>query len=587
MNPYSHLLKTAWKYSTGRRGLLVMSYVLFAIANVITMLEPLVFAKVVNVVQMGGPDILWNATKWLLFYSSMLLFFWIFQGPARNIERVNSFHIRKNFTKDMYRIVTRLPKRWHRDHHSGQTYDKIQKGHRAISDFTNNAYRHLESGIQFIVAFILILYFLPVYGGVAALLAIIAIVVLLRFDTVLAKSIAQANEAEHSVAATLFDYISNITTIITLRLAGRTETELEKKILRVFPPFRKSASVNEWKYFAVSGFVTIIRFAVMFLYIFDQVRAGNVILLGSLMAVYQYAERLTGGYFHMAGLHEEIVTQSTGLHAIDSILDADREFHLSEKDTMADDKQWQTIEIKNLWFKYEDTEQHAVHHIDNIAMTIPHGSRIALVGASGSGKSTLLNVLRGTEETDRVEITIDGKPYKNLSVLSETTTLFPQDPEIFENTIEYNITAGIEYNIDEVMRACDTASFSAVLGRLPQGLQSNIKEKGVNMSGGEKQRLALVRGIFAAKDSSIILMDEPTSSIDTVNELEIFKKIFSHFHDRAIIASVHRLHLLTMFDEVYVISSGKIVQRGPFATLVTHEGPLKEMWEKYRSHTQD
>ena len=106
------------------------------------------------------------------------------------------------------------------------------------------------------------------------------------------------------------------------------------------------------------------------------------------------------------------------------------------------------------------------------------------------------------------------------------STLIPQDPEIFDNTIEYNITAGLSHRVEDVEIAAEIACFSKVLARLSDGLQTDIKEKGVNLSGGEKQRLALARGVFAARDSSLILLDEPTSSVDPVNEAEIYRNLF-------------------------------------------------------------
>ncbi|MFS6706504.1 ATP-binding cassette domain-containing protein, partial [Staphylococcus aureus] len=128
--------------------------------------------------------------------------------------------------------------------------------------------------------------------------------------------------------------------------------------------------------------------------------------------------------------------------------------------------------------------------------------------------------------------------------LARHVTLIPQEPEIFENTIEYNVTLDTEQSTAEIMEDIRIARFANVLERLPRGLETNIAEKGVNLSGGEKQRLALARGIFAAKSSDIILMDEPTSSVDPGNERQIYEELFRHFSDRCILSSIHKLHLL-------------------------------------------
>jgi ABC-type multidrug transport system fused ATPase/permease subunit len=120
-----------------------------------------------------------------------------------------------------------------------------------------------------------------------------------------------------------------------------------------------------------------------------------------------------------------------------------------------------------------------------------------------------------------------------------------------------------------------------VLARLPAGLKTDIAEKGVNLSGGEKQRLAVARGVFAARSSDIILLDEPTSSVDPVNELLMYEKIFSEFADRCIVSSIHRLHLLRLFDHVIVMQEGRIVEEGaPHTLLQQSKGILAGMMER-------
>jgi ABC-type multidrug transport system fused ATPase/permease subunit len=178
-----------------------------------------------------------------------------------------------------------------------------------------------------------------------------------------------------------------------------------------------------------------------------------------------------------------------------------------------------------------------------------------------------------------LKLEADSKSYDKLDVLSDYITLFPQEPEIFENTIEYNITLGLPFSNEEVMRVCETAHFSEVVEQLPSGLLSSIREKGVNLSGGQKQRLALARGVLAAKDSDIILLDEPTSSVDPKTELLIYERMFQDFSDKAIVSALHRLHLLVHFDYVYVMENGRVVDEGTFEYLRENSAPFQEMWK--------
>ena len=146
--------------------------------------------------------------------------------------------------------------------------------------------------------------------------------------------------------------------------------------------------------------------------------------------------------------------------------------------------------------------------------------------------------LRGLYEPQKGSLTINEKKACDLKTLGTMTTLMPHDPEIFENTIEYNITMGLSHPKSAVKEALRISCFDKVLSKLPEGLATDNREKGVNLSGGERQRLALARNILAAKDSDIILMDEATGSIDMNNEKEIFQNILSYFKDKTIIASI-------------------------------------------------
>ena len=216
--------------------------------------------------------------------------------------------------------------------------------------------------------------------------------------------------------------------------------------------------------------------------------------------------------------------------------------------------------------------------LHNIRLQIAKGQKVALIGQSGSGKSTLLSVLRGLYPPQPgMVIRIDDTEY-SMETLHDKITQFPQEPEIFENTIAYNVTMGLPATDDDIRLACEIAHFNEVVDQMPNGLQTDIKEKGVNLSGGQKQRLALARGILAAKDSEIILLDEPTSSVDPKTEAAIYDKLFKMFEGKAMISSMHRLHLLEHFDYIYILESGRVFDEGTFDELMLRSELFKTLW---------
>ena len=580
-NPYLNLLQTIWKFAAGMRGKLIFIYILFILSNLVRMIEPLILGKFLNVIQKGGPDVLRTSTILLGFYAFLNLINWSFHGPARCIERDLSFKIYKNFKEKMFQIITALPLKWHKNNHSGKTIDKVEKSSRALKNFTDEIYVYFESIIPFIFSFIAIILIMKwssvflIFFGFAVILAIF------NFDKILIATMKKQNKLGHQVSSTFYDYISNITTVITLRLEKMAQKEFVQKILNVFPVYKKHIVANEIKWFTVSMTMTSAQFTIILFYVHQTFSVNSTIMIGNLMMLYSYMDKFIDVFFGMAWKYEHLVMCSTDILTVNNIYEAEKKF--SEKTKIKKIKKWEKIKIKNCFFKYKD-EKNEIHTLEKINLNLTKNKKIALIGESGSGKSTLMILLRGLDVANKIEIEVDEKKFSDSRIFSEITTLIPQDPEIFENTIKYNITLGIESRKSEIEKAIKLAAFEKVVAKLPKKIDTNIREKGVNFSGGEKQRLALARGIFAAKKSSIILLDEPTSSVDAKNEQQIYKNLLENFRDRCIISSIHKLHLLPLFDEIYFLEKGKILERGSFQNLISKNGHFQKMWKNYQKN---
>jgi ABC-type bacteriocin/lantibiotic exporter with double-glycine peptidase domain len=251
---------------------------------------------------------------------------------------------------------------------------------------------------------------------------------------------------------------------------------------------------------------------------------------------------------------------------------------------------WKRIRVQSLNFSHKENYSSSARSssLHDISIVFEKGKRIALIGESGSGKSTLMALLRGLYFPNAgTRVIVDGVPM-SINSIANSITLFPQEPEIFESTIEHNITLGLPFHHGDVMDVCRKALFDEIVDQLPNGLQSNIQEKGVNLSGGQKQRLALARGILAAKSSDIVLLDEPTSSVDFKTERKIYANLFEECKDKVLISSLHRLHMLEHFDYIYVLQRGRIIDEGTFDDLRLRSPSFRETWRHHQeSTTQD
>ena len=238
-----------------------------------------------------------------------------------------------------------------------------------------------------------------------------------------------------------------------------------------------------------------------------------------------------------------------------------------------------SMEIKNLCFKYTDKAKK--YNLNGIDFKMIQGQKIALIGGSGSGKSTFLKILKSLEVPNSAELYVNDQKIHHFAGLCEKTTLIPQEPEIFDNTVEYNITFGIKYPKNLIEKVIKISRFDEVIPLLPNGLKSNLAEKGVNLSGGQKQRLAVARGLLAALDSEVLLLDEPTSSLDSTNEMKVYKSILQEFNDKTVISVLHKLNLLNLFDYIYMFEKGKVVFHGTYDD-IQKETCFKELLKNYK-----
>lgn len=582
-NPYISMLLTSWKYAYQERPRYVLIYLMFGASNVIDALQPLIWGWLINELQQKGAKVLQSAWIYIALYMIIHLSSWFFHGIGRIKERKLAFNISRNFLQELYHKTLHLPVKWHQDNHSGATINRVRKAYDALKEFFENGFMYINALAKFGFSFIAMLYFSPLYGSIAIALGFFAIFLIVQFDKPFIKALEETNEKEHAVSSNLFDSLSNIITVITLRLEKRMESGLMQKIQDIFQPFRRKILINEWKWFFVDLVVALIYCTILGGYIHQTYLPGQVFLVGGLITLIMFVERFTSVFHDIAWQYTQIVSFHTNVQTASNITDAYDRWHLPES-TEKLPKNWKSIHLKHLNFQHELDETPAENvfrpGLNDLEIEFARGRKVALIGESGSGKSTLLSLLRGLYPPQAgIEVWVDGEERNNLDLISSHVTLFPQEPEIFENTIEYNITLGLPFSATEIEHVCDTAHFGEVVQQLPGGLASNIREKGVNLSGGQKQRLALARGVLAARDSDIVLLDEPTSSVDPKTEMLIYEKMFAEFSDKAVLSSLHRLHLLTFFDYVYILQDGKVIDQGTFEYL-RHNSPIfQDMWK--------
>ncbi len=486
--------------------------------------------------------------------------------------------IMKKIVNDGIYKVSRFSTDWHANSFAGSTIRKITRGKWAFDAFGDTLYMGLFPALM-VVTGITILQALhwPVMGLVFLVTSIVYIVVstLLAIHYVAPKN-REFVDQDSKVGAVLAD---TITCNSVVKAFG--SEELEDKTVRKSTTKWRTTIYQLWMRGVHTDMIQSLMLTVMLFVVFSlaihywsigKATIGDFsFVMSSYFMVYGY----------IRGIGQQIRHLQKSINEMEDVVEfASQDLGISDKENAKDlIVPKGGIAFNNVTFKY-DNQHDAVYNA--LSVQIKPGEKLGLVGHSGSGKSTFVKLLQRLYDIDEGQIIVDGQDISDVtqSSLRQEMSIVPQDPILFHRSLADNIAYGRQdASLDEIKQAAKLANASLFIDSLPEGYETMVGERGVKLSGGERQRVAIARAILA--DKPILILDEATSSLDSITESLIQEAIENLMEGRTTIMIAHRLSTIQKADRILVFDKGKIIEEGTHSELIKiADGQYKELFDK-------
>jgi ABC-type transport system involved in Fe-S cluster assembly fused permease/ATPase subunit len=489
----------------------------------------------------------------------------------------------RRISLEVFRHLHALSLRFHLERQTGGMTRDIERGTRGVHSLISYS---LYSIIPTLIEVTLVLTLLAVkfdvwfagITGIALVFYIFFTVTVTEWRTQFRKTMNELDSSAHSRA---IDSLLNYETVKYFNNEEFEAARYDENLLR----YRRAAikSQNTLSLLNAGQQLIIAIGLVAMLWRATQGVVDGHMTLGDLVMVNAFMIQLYIPLGFLGVIYREIKQ---------SLTDLDKMFVLMEKEReIADEPGAQPLVIgespavrfENVNFAY-DPARPILH---NVSFEIPPGKTVAVVGSSGAGKSTLARLLYRFYDVQQGRITIAGQDIKQVtqSSVRQAIGIVPQDTVLFNDTVEYNIAYGKPgATHEEVEEAARSARIHSFIASTPLGYQTMVGERGLKLSGGEKQRVAIARTLL--KNPPVVIFDEATSALDSANERAIQTELRAAAQNKTTLVIAHRLSTVVDAHEILVMDGGRIVERGTHAQLLESEGAYARMWALQQSSAE-
>ena len=566
------LLPYLWGYKL-RIGIALLFLVLAKLANIAV---PITLKSIIDALDLNNQtsQLIVVPISLLIAYGALRLSMTIFQELRNSVFAKASQRATRQIALEVFEHLHRLPLHFHLDRQTGGLSRDIERGTSSISQLLSSLiFTILPTLFEIIVVFFILF---AKFDGWFVSIAITTVVIYGLYTYFLTnwrlKYRVAMNQADSKANNAAIDSLLNYETV---KYFGNEQFE-HKRYDEHLQTWEKT-SVKSILSLALlnvgQGLIIAIGITSLILLAANQVADGKI-TLGDFVMIYAFMLQLYVPLNFLGMIFGTIKRCLTDMQRMFNLLGEPQEITGDISDTPIDLTQ-PTLQFEKVSFAYNANRQ----ILFDVNFTVPAGQTVAVVGASGSGKSTIARLLFRFYNVTQGSIKINNHDIRHISIdtLRQAIGVVPQDTVLFNDTIEYNIRYGQpDATFEQVQHASKMAHLHSFISKLPKQYETTVGERGLKLSGGEKQRVAIARTIL--KNSPILILDEATSSLDSKSEQAIQKALELVSKDRTTLVVAHRLSTVMNADNIIVLEQGRIAEQGKHKELLKKGGRYAELW---------
>jgi ABC-type transport system involved in Fe-S cluster assembly fused permease/ATPase subunit len=569
------LLKTLWPYLMIHKARVIIAMALLVGAKGVAFVIPWTFKHIVDALDGGSPEqLLVIPLSFVLLYGG-LRFGSVFLGELRDavFSRVTESAMRK-VGLEVFAHLHQLELDFHLSRQTGGISRDIDRGTNGINFMMRfMVFNILPTILELIGVMLILLFAFDVWFSAVTLVCVVVYVVFsIKTTEWRTRFVKEANRLDSKSSTRAVDSLLNYETVKYFN-----NEAFEAKQYNGNLQAWEQARVDNRLSLALlnSGQALIIGLGVTCLmYLAAKGVAEKTMTIGDLVMVNLYLLQLFVPLNALGFIYREIRR---------ALSDIENMFGLLKRQSTVQDKaeapiikvEHAAIEFEQVEFSYQNQRQ----ILKQLSFSVAPGEKVAIVGPSGSGKSTIGRLLFRFYDINAGAIRIDGQDLRDVQQLSlrQAIGVVPQDTVLFNDTIWNNVAYGCTEASDEaIWKAIDMASLRTFVESIPDGVETIVGERGLKVSGGEKQRIAIARVLL--KNPSILLFDEATSALDSESERSILKALADISANKTTIVIAHRLSTIVDADRILVVDNGELVEQGSHQELLTQGGHYARLW---------